>query len=113
LASAAQNLGLEVLLEVHNEQELNHINQHINMVGVNNRNLDTFEVDLETSIQLIDKIPNDFVKISESGISDVETIQALKQIGYDGFLIGECFMKTDDPGAACATFVQELMKESK
>lgn len=111
LASAAQNLGLEVLLEVHNEQELNHVNQHVNMVGVNNRNLDTFEVDLETSIQLVNKIPSEFVKISESGISDVETIQALKKIGYDGFLIGECFMKTDDPGAACEAFVQELTKK--
>jgi len=108
LANAARSLGLEVLLEIHNEQELSHINQHISMVGVNNRNLDTFEVDLETSVQLVNKIPNDFVKISESGISDVETIQALKQIGYDGFLIGECFMKTNDPGVACAAFVQEL-----
>jgi len=99
---------LEVLLEVHNEEELNHINQNVNIVGVNNRNLDTFEVDLETSVQLVNKIPNNFVKISESGISEVETIQALKQIGFDGFLIGECFMKTDDPGAACAAFVREL-----
>jgi len=113
LANVARSIGLEVLLEVHNEQELNHINQHVNMVGVNNRNLDTFEVDLETSIQLFNKIPNDFLKISESGISDVETIQALKQIGYDGFLIGECFMKTENPGAACEAFIQALTKDAE
>lgn len=108
LANAARSLGLEVLLEVHNEEELKHVNQYVNIVGVNNRNLDTFEVDLETSVQLVNKIPNDFVKISESGISDVETILALRKIGYQGFLIGECFMKTENPGAACENFVQAL-----
>ncbi len=108
LAHAAQSLGLEVLLEIHNADELKHVNQYVNLVGVNNRNLDTFEVDLETSIQLFHKIPNDFVKISESGISDVETIVALRQIGYQGFLIGENFMKTNDPGKACQAFVEAL-----
>ncbi|PWJ40102.1 indole-3-glycerol phosphate synthase TrpC [Sediminitomix flava] len=109
LAQFAQNLGMETLLEVHDEQELNtHFNPYINLVGVNNRNLKTFEVSVETSIRLAELIPNNCVKISESGISDPKTIKELKKYGYQGFLIGENFMKTNDPAAAIAEFVKEL-----
>jgi indole-3-glycerol phosphate synthase len=78
------------------------------MIGVNNRNLKTFEVSLETSKTLSGRIPEEFVKISESGIRTVEDIQSLQPFGYKGFLIGENFMKTDDPGATAAEFIKQL-----
>ena len=78
------------------------------MLGVNNRNLKTFEVSLETSKFLSDLIPNDFVKVSESGISSVSAIKELKEYGYQGFLIGENFMKTNDPGVAASRFIEEF-----
>ena len=99
----------EVLLEVHNEEELDKsIMPSLDMLGVNNRNLKTFDVSLETSKQLALKIPNDFVKVSESGISEVEAIQEVKTFGYEGFLIGENFMKTDNPGEAALKFIKKL-----
>ena len=82
----------------------------IDMLGVNNRNLKTFEVSLDTSKTLSEMIPNDFVKVSESGISTVEAIKDLKQFGYKGFLIGENFMKTDNPGESATQFIQNLEK---
>ena len=108
LASAAKNLGLEVLLEIHNEEELEHICDEVDIVGVNNRNLKTFEVSIETSVYLSGLIPADKIKISESGISDVGTIKELKKHDYKGFLIGENFMKAPDPAIAFADFVQKL-----
>ncbi|GAA4849767.1 indole-3-glycerol phosphate synthase TrpC [Algivirga pacifica] len=109
LAAKAKELGMQVLMEVHSEEELtDHLNEHLDLVGVNNRNLKTFEVSIETSIRLSELIPRDFVKISESGISDPATIKQLKQYGYEGFLIGENFMKTTDPGAACKAFIAQL-----
>jgi indole-3-glycerol phosphate synthase len=108
LASYAKSIGLEVLLEVHNETELDHICDEVDMVGVNNRNLKTFEVDINTSLQLIDKIPADKPAIAESGISSVETIVTLRQAGFKGFLIGEKFMKEEDPGKAFEEFVIRL-----
>lgn len=108
LAGFAKNIGLEVLLEVHNEEELQHICDEIDMVGVNNRNLKTFEVSIDTSLELINKIPTSKTVITESGISNVETIVTLKQAGYKGFLIGETFMKAPDPGKAFKNFVDEL-----
>jgi indole-3-glycerol phosphate synthase len=110
LAGAAKNLGLEVLLEIHNEQELEHICDDVDLVGVNNRNLKTFEVSLETSAQLSNLIPSKKVKISESGIHKVEDIYYLEQYGYKGFLIGENFMKQEIPGEAFKTFAEELKK---
>ena len=105
----AKSLNLEVLLEVHNEIELqNSIMPSLDMLGVNNRNLKTFEVSLETSKSLSDLIPNDFVKVSESGISSIEAIKDLKQYGYQGFLIGENFMKTDNPGKSAKMFIENL-----
>lgn len=108
LATTAKGLGLEVLLEIHNEEELEHICDAVDLVGVNNRNLKTFEVSIETSIGLSKQIPSDKLKISESGISDVKTINELKKYGYKGFLIGENFMKAPDPSIAFAAFVEQL-----
>lgn len=105
----AHQLGLEVLLEVHNKEELNASPlEYVDLVGVNNRNLKTFEVSLETSKALAPMISNEKVKISESGISSVEAIRSLKEYGYKGFLIGENFMKTENPGAAATQFINAL-----
>jgi indole-3-glycerol phosphate synthase len=108
LATAAKNLGLEALLEVHNEEELEHICDEVKLVGVNNRNLKTFEVSLEQSAQLSELIPSSKIKIAESGIHKVEDIQYLKGYGYKGFLIGENFMKQQNPAEAFKRFVEEL-----
>lgn len=104
----AASIGLESILEVHNEKELEHYCDKVNMIGVNNRNLQTFEVDINTSLQLIEKIPAGVPAIAESGISDVETIKTLRNAGYRGFLIGENFMKEDNPGRAFEDFVNKL-----
>ena len=105
----AQELGMEVLLEVNNQEELyKSIMPSLNMVGVNNRNLKTFEVNLEISKTLSALIPDEFVKISESGIRSVADIKSLQPYGYKGFLIGENFMKTENPGAAAADFINLL-----
>ncbi len=107
----AKQLQLDVLLEVHNEEELHKsIMPSIDMLGINNRNLKTFDVSLQTSKTLSEIIPNDFVKVSESGISSVDAIKELKQFGYKGFLIGENFMKTDNPGQSATQFIQNLEK---
>lgn len=108
LALFTKTIGLEVLLEVHNEEELEHICDEVDLVGVNNRNLKTFDVDINTSLELIGKIPSDKPAVAESGISDVETISTLKKAGFKGFLIGETFMKEADPGKAFSEFVTEL-----
>jgi len=108
LALFAKRLSLEVLLEIHNEEELQHICTEVDIVGVNNRNLKTFTVDVNHSIELSDKIPSDKIKISESGISDVDTIVRLRLSGFKGFLIGENFMKYPDPSIAFADFVNHL-----
>ena len=105
----AQSLGLSVLLEVHDLAELEcSICTHLDAIGVNNRNLGDFTVNIQTSFDLVDKIPADFLKISESAISHPQTIKDLKQVGFQGFLIGENFMKTANPGLAMQEFVKEL-----
>jgi indole-3-glycerol phosphate synthase len=108
LAKYAKTLGLEVLLEIHEESELAHLNPFVDFVGVNNRNLKTFEVSLQTSINLASKISQDFIKISESGLSEPESIKTLREVGYKGFLIGETFMKTDNPAQACSEFIKKI-----
>ena len=106
----AKSLDLDVLLEVHNLDELQKsIMPTIDMLGVNNRNLKTFEVSLETSKALSNHIPNDFVKVSESGISSIEAIKELQPYGYKGFLIGENFMKTNNPGKSAKSFIKSLL----
>jgi indole-3-glycerol phosphate synthase len=99
---------MDVLLEIHETEELDKLNQYISMIGVNNRNLKTFEVDTVTSKKIAEKIPAGVLKISESGISSPEIIKQLKLLGYDGFLIGEKFMCTADPVKAFSEFVKDL-----
>ena len=107
----AQSLGLEVLLEVHDEEELyKSLMPSLDMIGVNNRNLKTFEVSLNTSKSLAKIIPDDFVKVSESGSSSVEAIKELIPFGYQGFLIGENFMTTDDPGKSAKEFIKKIIR---
>jgi indole-3-glycerol phosphate synthase len=105
----AKSLQLDVLLEVHNEAELHKsIMPTLDMLGVNNRNLKTFEVSLETSKLLSQMIPGDFIKVAESGISTIEAIKELQAYGYKGFLIGENFMKTENPGESAKAFIKSL-----
>ncbi|GAA0873140.1 indole-3-glycerol phosphate synthase TrpC [Gangjinia marincola] len=105
----AGSLGLSVLCEIHGEDELQKtLVETVDMIGVNNRNLKTFEVDIATSKNLADQIPKEFLKVSESGISDPRTIVELMPYGFEGFLIGECFMKEHDPALAAFKFAEEL-----
>lgn len=109
LAAIAKKLGMEVLLEVHKEEEvLSHLHSNIDLVGVNNRNLVDFRTDIETSIHLANCIPNDFVMISESGISSAEQLNQLRGVGYKGFLIGSFFMKQARPAKACRDLIHQL-----
>ncbi|MEP6710907.1 MAG: indole-3-glycerol phosphate synthase TrpC [Ferruginibacter sp.] len=108
LAAYAKQTGLEILLELHDESELQHICDDIDMVGINNRNLKTFEVDIKRSLQLSALIPAEKIKIAESGINDPETIKRFRDAGYKGFLIGETFMKQPHPGSAFKEFVTQV-----
>jgi indole-3-glycerol phosphate synthase len=108
LAREARNVGLEVILEVHGPSELSVLNEWIDIVGVNNRDLKRMETDVQTSIDMAERIPDEFLKISESGIHDPETINFLKGLGYRGFLIGEYFMRHEAPGAACRNFIEKI-----
>jgi indole-3-glycerol phosphate synthase len=107
-ARLAHELGMEVLFEIHNEEELAKISSHVDVVGVNNRDLKTFKVDIQQSVKLATLIPEQFIKISESGISDPETVKMLKTHGYKGFLMGENFMKEANPGEAFKNFIKQL-----
>ena len=104
----AIDLGLEVLLELHYETEIDHFSPLNNMIGVNNRNLGSFVTDVEKSYQMIDRLPREAVLISESGIFDAKTVYLLRQAGYRGFLIGENFMKTDNPAKALNQFLSSI-----
>jgi len=109
LSKFALSLALEVILEVHNLRELEkNIMPSIDIIGVNNRNLKTFDVSLQNSIDLINHIPKEFTKISESGISEKEDVLLLQSHGFDGFLIGEKFMKTDNPGKSLEQFIDSI-----
>lgn len=109
LSNFAQSLSLEVLLEIHNQEELDKsLMPSLDLIGVNNRNLKTFEVDLANSFGLSEAIPDDFVKISESGIQDPKDVLELRKYGFEGFLIGENFMKTDNPGLSLKNFIAAL-----
>jgi len=110
LARYSKSAGLEVLLEIHNEQELVHLCDDVDLVGVNNRDLKTFQVDIEHSIRLAKLIPEGKIRIAESGIHSVETVKHLATSGFDGFLIGEHFMKQEDPAAAFKAFTTELKR---
>ena len=108
LLNTAHELGLEVLLEMHSEAELEYAELGPDLCGINNRNLGSFVTDVDNSFRLAERLPKDAVKVSESGISDPATVRALRQAGFRGFLIGETFMKTADPGQALAEFIGKL-----
>lgn len=107
-AKTAKSLGLEVLLEIRNKIELKSICDEVDAVGVNNRNLKDFSVNLNQSFELADLIPTDFIKVSESGIDSGKTIYKLREAGFRGFLIGERFMKHSRPEIACMNLIQEF-----
>ncbi len=109
LAARARELGLEVLLEVHHAGELERAPlEGIDMIGVNNRNLKTFEVDLATSHELAGMIPDSVLRVTESGLGAPGQLRALRDSGFRGFLMGETFMKHKDPGKALGSFIKEL-----
>ena len=108
LLDKAHALGLEVLLEMHSEPELEYATLGPDLCGINNRNLGSFVTDVENSFRLAELLPKDAVKVSESGISNPDTVRALRQVGFRGFLIGENFMKTPDPGLALNEFISKL-----
>ena len=108
LLNKAHELGLEVLLEMHSEAELEYAELQPDLCGINNRHLGSFVTDVETSFRLAELLPRDAVKVSESGISDSRTVKALKEAGFIGFLIGENFMKTEAPGLALHQFISAL-----
>lgn len=110
LARTAHELGLETLLEIHTESELDYVGECIDMVGVNNRHLGTFHTDVATSYRLASLLPKDYVLVSESGISQPQTLRELREAGFRGFLIGETFMRHDDPGQALGEFIREVIK---
>ena len=108
LAKLAKEIGLEVLLEIHSEDQLEKVNEYIDLIGINNRNLKTFEVDTEKSKQILKQLPEDLIKVAESGISNPEVVKDLKAAGFQSFLIGENFMKNENPGNAFHEFVNQL-----
>ena len=110
-AALAKNLGLNVLLEIHNLQELAHICNDVDVVGVNNRDLKTFTVDINRSLELGEQLGVNTIKISESGIDTISSIRLLQHHGFKGFLIGEKFMKEKNPGLAFEHFAEELKKD--
>lgn len=112
LAQYARDLNLEVLMELHSEEQLDKISDHVDLIGVNNRDLKNFVTDIDFSVRLYDQLPDDKVKISESGIKSVDDIIKLKSVGYNGFLIGEQFMLHADPGKACKSLIDSLKTES-
>lgn len=109
LAAKAHELGLEVLLETHTPAELEYVTPDIDMVGVNNRNLGSFHTDVQNSFDMAAALPSGHVLVSESGISNPQTVKALREAGFRGFLIGENFMKNDNPGAALEQFIKEVV----
>ncbi|MBQ0073684.1 MAG: indole-3-glycerol phosphate synthase TrpC [Prevotella sp.] len=110
LMNMAHQLGLEILLEMHSEEELEYAALGADMCGINNRNLGTFVTKVENSYRLAELLPKDACKVSESGISNAETVRELRQAGFNGFLIGENFMKTPNPGASLKDFIAEVVK---
>ena len=108
LTRTAHDLKLEVLLEMHSEDELEYLDCEPDMAGINNRNLGTFHTDVDNSFRLAEKMDTDAIKVSESGISNPDTVRILRQAGFRGFLMGECFMKEQDPGLALENFIKAI-----
>ncbi len=110
LALEAKELGLETLLEIHSEDELSHYDESfVNVLGVNNRNLKIFKTDVQISRDIVKNLPENTVKISESGISKPETVAELRKLGFNGFLMGENFMKESNPGIALKNFIDNVL----
>ena len=112
LAGTAKKIGMEVLLEIHDANEMEHIVDEVDFVGVNNRSLKSFEVNIEHSLELRSQLPKNKLSIAESGIYDMATFQLLKKEGFDGFLMGEYFMKQEDPSKAFELFVSQIKSNS-
>lgn len=113
LTKIAHSLQLEVFLETHNEQEVkDHLETDADLIGINNRNLETFEVSIEQSMRLLELLPKHLVKIAESGLHSVKDVLQMKGLGFDGFLIGEYFMKAQNPAKQCQQFINELNYEN-
>ena len=112
LAVFAKSIGLEVLLEIHDEDELGHICDAVDFVGINNRSLKSFEVNIEHSLQLKSQLPKNILSIAESGIYSVETFKLLRKEGFDGFLMGEFFMKQTNPASAFEAFVRSIKTDN-
>ncbi len=110
LSALAKDLGLEVLMETHSVEQLDKITKDVDIVGINSRNLKTFEVSIQNSIKMAKAIPSEKLKISESGIRSVQDVKNLQAHGYKGFLIGELFMQTDNPSFTCHQFIKALKK---
>lgn len=110
LAHVTHELGMETLLEIHREEEFDYLCDDIDMIGVNNRNLGTFVTQVENSFRLAEKLPEDMLKVSESGISNADTVRELRQAGFRGFLIGECFMKTANPAESLKMFIEQVTR---
>lgn len=110
LMRSAHELGLEVLLEMHSEEELEYAELQPDLCGINNRYLGSFVTDVSNSFRLAERLPKDAIKVSESGISDPATVRALRSAGFQGFLIGETFMRESDPGEALQSFIQSIVK---
>jgi len=109
LTALAHELKLEVLLEMHSLEELDYAELDVDMLGINNRNLGTFHTDVQNSFQMISRLPENKVKVSESGINNPETIKLLREAGYRGFLMGEYFMKQPNPGQALGDFISQFI----
>lgn len=112
LMDKAHSLGLEVLLEMHSREELEYADLAPDLCGINNRHLGSFHTDVENSFRLAELLPQDAVKVSESGISSPSVVRALRQAGFRGFLIGENFMKTADPGQALSRFISDIRHDA-
>jgi indole-3-glycerol phosphate synthase len=110
LATFARSLGLEVLVELHGITDLDKLSHQANVVGVNNRNLQTFEVSIAHSIELFPQLPTEMVKISESGLNEAQAVVELRRAGFQGFLIGEYFMRDESPGQRCREFIQHIQR---
>ncbi len=113
LARLAKSIGLEVLMELHGEKETELLNEYIDMAGINNRNLKTFEVNLEHAAKLASTLPPEMLPVAESGIASIHDLLFLKKAGFRGFLMGEYFMKQANPGEACLKFMQGLQVEQQ
>jgi indole-3-glycerol phosphate synthase len=111
LTATAHNLGMEVLLEMHSESQLSKIHHTVDLIGINNRNLENFHTTIDTSMQLLSKLPQEKIKVSESGIDQKNEVLELYKAGYEAYLIGESFMKNAVPGESCAVFIDQINKE--